>query len=400
MTPGARVAAAIGALDAWLAGEPAERALIRWARGARYAGSGDRAAVRDHVYDALRRLRSSAVRGGGMTGRGAMLGLLAGRGEDPAPLFDGRGHAPAPLAPREAERLAAPPRLARAEALDVPDWLLPRLDASLGAEADAVLEALRHRAPVMLRANLARASRDEAAAALAAEGIAARPHPLSPSALEVTEGARRVSRSRAYAAGLVELQDAASQAAADAVPLGGRVLDLCAGGGGKALALAARSGRRIHAHDADPARMRDLPARARRAGADIAPLADPREAAPYDVVVADAPCSGSGAWRRDPEGKWRLTPEGLGALLATQDAILDAAARLVAPGGAIAFLTCSLLDEENAGRVAAFEARHRGWTCESRRRITPLEGGDGFGVAILRHRSARRVEGRGDLSRP
>ena len=240
MTPGARAAAAIGVLDAWLAGAPAEQALIRWARGARYAGSGDRAAVRDHVYDALRRLRSSTALGGARSGRVVMLGLLAGRGEDPAALFDGQGHAPPPLTPEEAARLARPPALGRTEALDVPDWLLPRLDADLGPDCEAVLEALRHRAPVVLRANLGRTTRADAAAALGREGIAARPHPLSPSALEVIEGARRLRGSRAYAEGLVELQDAASQAVADSVPLGGRILDLCAGGGGKALALAAR----------------------------------------------------------------------------------------------------------------------------------------------------------------
>ena len=384
MTPGARAAAAVGVIDAWLAGAPAERALIRWARGARYAGSGDRAAVRDHVYDALRRLRSSMALGGGRTGRAAMLGLLAGRGEDPAALFDGRGHAPPPLAPEEAARLARPPALSRAEALDVPDWLLPRLDADLGPDCEAVLEALRRRAPVVLRANLARTTRAAAAAALEREGIAARPHPLSPSALEVIEGARRIRGSRAYAAGLVELQDVASQAVADSVPLGGRVLDLCAGGGGKALALAARGAGPIFAADAEPARMADLPARARRAGARIVVVDDPRDAAPYDVVLADAPCSGSGSWRRDPEGKWRLTPERLEALMRTQDAILDEAAALAAPGGAVAYATCSLLEAENGERVAAFLDGRAGWAEERPLRLTPLDGGDGFGLTILR----------------
>lgn len=378
MTPGARVAAAVGVLDAWLEGAPAERALLRWSRGARYAGSKDRAAVRDHVYDALRRLRSSAAKGGAMTGRGVMLGVL---GAGP---FDGAGHAPAPPTPEEAAQISSCPGLGRAAALDVPDWLLPALDADLGPDADAVLEALRHRAPVFLRVNLARLDRPAAAAALAAEGIVADPHGLSPSALVVREGARLVSRSRSYAGGLVELQDAASQAVADAVPIAGRVLDLCAGGGGKALALAGRGAGRVHAHDVDPRRMADLPARAARAGADVTLTDRPEEAAPFDVVLVDAPCSGSGSWRRDPEGKWRLTPNRLSALRATQDALLDRAAALAAPGGAIAYATCSLLRSENEDRVATFVARHRGWTTESCQRITPLTGGDGFGVATLR----------------
>ena len=384
MTPGARVAAAIGLLDAWLGGEPAERAATRWARGARYAGSSDRAAVRDHLYDALRRLRSSAALGGARTGRAAMLGLLAGRGEDPAPLFDGRGHAPSPLSPEEAARLADPPALSRAEALDVPDWLLPRLDADLGPGCAPVLEALRHRAPVHLRVNLARATRDDAARALLAEGVEARAHPLSPSALEVVSGARRLATTRALAEGWIEFQDAASQAAADAVPADGRLLDLCAGGGGKALALAGRGAGPVFAHDVDPGRMRDLPVRAERAGARIAMLRDPAAQAPYDAVLIDAPCSGSGSWRRDPEGKWRLTPERLEALMATQDAILARAEALVAPGGAIAYATCSLLEAENAARVRTFLERREVWSEERRLGLTPLDGGDGFAVSILR----------------
>ena len=387
MSPGARVAAAIGVLDAWFAGEPAERALIRWARGARYAGSGDRATVRDHVYDALRRLRSSAALGG-MTGRGVMLGLLVGRGEDPGACFDGTGHAPAPPTPEEAARIDGRPPLSRGEALDVPDWLLPGLEASLGPACGAVCEALRHRAPIHLRVNAARASRAQAVEALAREGIVARPHPLSPTALEVVEGARRVRGSRAYAEGLVELQDAASQAVADAVPLapGMRVLDLCAGGGGKALALAAR-GAEVTAHDVDRARMRDLPERARRAGAAIRLADAPEREAPYDVVLADAPCSGSGAWRRDPEGKWRLTSERLDALTRTQDAILERATGLVAPGGAVGYVTCSLLEAENGARVAAILRRRSGWAAEARLGLTPMDGGDGFGLAILRGES-------------
>ena len=181
MTPGARVAAAIGVLDAWLAGEPAERALTRWGRAARYAGSGDRAAVRDHVYDALRRLRSSAASGGAMTGRGVMAGLL---GEAVPALFGAGGHAPEALSAEEAERLAAPPpALSRGEMLDAPDWLLPLVDAAHGPRADTILEALRHRAPVHLRVNLARIDREDCLAALAAEGIEARAHPsrLAPS---------------------------------------------------------------------------------------------------------------------------------------------------------------------------------------------------------------------------
>ena len=377
MTPAARAAAAIAAMDRILAGEPAEKVLTLWGRGARYAGSGDRAAVRDVVYDCLRCLRSFAALGGGMTGRGLVLGAARAAGVQ-ALWFDGSAHGPAVAdeAGRQPEGL---------EALDCPDWLAPRLQASLGADFVPVMQALRHRAPVFLRVNAARATVAAAIAALAAEGVAAQPHPLSSFALEVTANARKIQQTQAYGTGLVELQDAASQAVAEAVPLasGARVLDLCAGGGGKTLALAARAQVRLHAHDATPRRMADLPARAARAGARVTITENPEKTAPYDVILADVPCSGSGSWRRDPEGKWALTEGRLLALLALQAEILDRAARLCAPGGVVAYATCSLLHEENRDQAAAFLARTPGWRLLGSRRFTPLEGGDGFGLALL-----------------
>ncbi len=378
MTPGARVQAAADLLDRIAAGEPAERVLTRWARGARHAGSKDRAAVRDHVFDALRRWWSAAASGGGTDGRARMIGLLRDRGIDPDTLFTGQGYAPAPLT--GAERAVAP----AGPHPDVPDWLLPELDRALGPARAAVTEALRHRAPVFLRANLARTDPAGAARALAAEGVETRPHPLSPTALEVTAGARRVHLAAAYRDGLVEVQDAASQAVADMVPLAGaaRVLDYCAGGGGKTLAMAARHAALYHAHDADPARMRDLPARAARAGRSVERVAAGDLAPAYDVVLVDAPCSGSGAWRRSPEGKIRFSPDRLAELMALQDRVLAGAAARVAPGGALVYATCSLLEAENGDRVRAAPLPR--FRPEAERRLTPLDGGDGFYAAVLR----------------
>ncbi len=377
MTPAARLSAAMQILDRILAGSPAEQALTNWARASRFAGSGDRAAIRDHVFDALRCRRSFAALGGGETGRGLILGGLRAAGIDPAPLFTGEGHAPAPVT--EAGR--APDA---DEVLDLPDWLLPRLRRDLGAELPAIAEALRHRAPVFLRVNLARTDRATAQARLAAEGIETRPHPLSPSALEVTAGARRIQTSGAYTEGLVELQDAASQAVVDLLPLanGMKVLDFCAGGGGKTLAMAARAKLALFAHDADPRRMRDLPARAKRAGARVSLIENPDQI--FDLVLADVPCSGSGSWRRAPEGKWLLTEARLAALTATQSAILDRIAPRVGPGGWLGYATCSLLADENRGQIDAFLARNPGWRLEAERRLIPLDGGDGFYVALLR----------------
>ena len=215
MTPAARVTAAIDLLDAWLAGAPAEQLLTTWARGHRFAGSKDRAAIRDHVFEAIRCRRSFAALGGAEpgaeTGRTLMLGALVAAGRDPGEIFTGEGHAPAPLGPGE----GAGPDLAELTdevRLDCPDWLAADLRASLGPDFAEVMAMLRHRAPVFLRVNLARGTVAEAQAALAVEGIATRPHGLAATALEVTEGARRIQGSAAYRDGLVELQDVASQA--------------------------------------------------------------------------------------------------------------------------------------------------------------------------------------------
>jgi 16S rRNA (cytosine967-C5)-methyltransferase len=385
MTPAARQAAALDILNRWRAGHPAEAALTHWARASRFAGSGDREAVRDLVFRAIRQARSLAALGGGEDGRALLLGMA--RADGVVPGWDGTGHAPAPLTEAETARLAAPPpALPRPQALDCPDWLLPLFDAALGDDTDAILNALRHRAPVFVRANRLRATPASARAALAEEGILAAPHPLAETALEVGEGARKLRNSNAFAEGLIEMQDAASQAVAlafaAAVPRGAKVLDYCAGGGGKALALAAE-GLAVSAHDSDPGRMSDLPARAKRAGARVNVLAGAPKG-PWPAILADAPCSGSGSWRRAPEAKWALDAAALAALVALQDRVLDAAAAHVAPGGVLAYATCSLLDDENGARVAAFRARLPGWVEERRLRLTPLDGGDGFFLSVLR----------------
>ena len=375
MTPGARAAAAIACLDEIAAGAPAEVVLTRWGRGARYAGSGDRAAVRDMVYDVLRRWRSTAARGGGETGRARLIGLLRQDGQDPDRLFDGTGHAPPPLS--EAERSAGREPTG-AEALDWPDWLV----GEAGDGWEEIAEALRHRAPVHVRVNEARTTRADLRATLAREGIVARDHPEVTSALELTDGARKFRNSAAFRDGLAELQDAQSQALAHAVPIwpGATVLDYCAGGGGKALALAARApSARITAHDIDARRMADLPPRAARAGAliDVAPPGG--DLGPHDVVLCDAPCSGSGSWRRDPEGKWRLTPARLAELCDLQVEILATAAGLARTH--LVYATCSVLPAENEGTVSRALARLPGWHLAETRTWRPGPLGDGFFLA-------------------
>jgi len=311
-----------------------------------------------------------------------MIGSLAQDGADLAALFSGQGHAPAPLDSGEGQGdlTAAPP----AVQADLPDWLWEMLVADHGPQAAGIAADLRHRAPVWLRANLARGPRDAAAAALAQEGIATRPHTDVRTALEVTGSAGKIQTSTTFARGLVELQDASSQAAVLRLPLaaGQRVLDYCAGGGGKALAIAALTGGAVTAHDAEPRRMADLPARATRAGARIAIDRAPK--GPFDLVLADAPCSGSGTWRRAPDAKWRLTPEALRDLVALQGTILDRAAALVAPGGVLAYATCSVLHSENDRQINGFLTNHPDWQVEDHMQRLPDSQGDGFYLAVLR----------------
>ncbi len=381
MTPAARISAAIQVLDRVIAGQNAEVALTNWGRASRYAGSGDRHAVRDLVFDALRCKRSYAALGAGETGRGLMLGAMRFKGQDVGAVFTGEGHAPACVT--TAETATQP---VGAEALDVQDWIYPLFCNALGVDVDKILGAMRSRAPVFLRVNIAKTSLAQAQTALSSEGIMTRPVEIAKNGLEVVENERKISTSQAYLTGLVELQDASSQAVVEAVPLvnGMRVLDHCAGGGGKTLALAARAKLQLFAHDHAPHRMRDLQARALRAGAHVTISDNPEKSAPYDVILTDVPCSGSGSWRRDPQGKWALTMAQLQQVCRTQSEILDRASAMVKPGGILAYATCSLLCEENESQIAAFLDRTKGWQAIENKRFSPLTGGDGFYFCLLR----------------
>lgn len=399
MIPAARIQSAIEVVDRWRSGgEGLDRVLAAWGRANRYAGSGDRRAIADLVYDTVRRLRSAAwIAGVGddCVGRDLVLGSLVLDGREQAELsalFSGARHAPAPLSEAELARLGRPiadaPRSVR---LDFPDWLAPDFEAI----PDGALEPMRARAPLFLRVNRLCADRATAIAALAGDQIIAEPGPLSPTCLEVLSGARSVNRCRAYLDGLVEVQDAASQAVADyARPMAGdSVLDYCAGAGGKSLALAAAMAGRgvVHAHDIAPRRLAQLGQRAERAGVAIT-LHEPNRtghlAGRCDLVLVDAPCSGSGAWRRNPDAKWRLTVERLAAYAQAQDAALDQAAAAVRPGGRLIYATCSMLKVENEQQVSKFLATHREFRPgRAPLVLAPADGGDGFFAAELLRRT-------------
>jgi 16S rRNA (cytosine967-C5)-methyltransferase len=379
MTPAARAAAAIEVLaDIETRRRPAADAMKDWGLAHRFAGSGDRAAISALVYDALRRKSSSAWIMGEASPRAEVLGALRQtRGLDVpaiASLFSGEGHAPAALTEAERARLAAadlagaPPHIAG----DFPEWLAPQFEASFGDTAAGEGRALAERAPVDLRVNLLKTTREKALAKLS--HLKPEPTPFSPVGLRIAtrpDGrAPPLASDPAYVKGLVEVQDEGSQLAAllaEAKP-DIQVLDLCAGAGGKTLALAAamQNQGQIYAHDPDPRRLQPIFARLARSGARNVQVRAPRGQEDVladlegrcDLAVIDAPCTGSGAWRRNPDAKWRIRPGALAQRIKDQDETLENALRFVKPGGRIVYITCSVFRAENEDRIAEFMGRH------------------------------------------
>jgi len=388
MTPAARVQAAIELLDQVVAaardnGPPADRVIADGLRLRRYAGSKDRRAIRELAYAAIRACGPLPA-----SGRAAMLRLAGADGGGIEALFDGSPYGPAPVGPDDIV----------ADGGVAPEWLVQRLARSEidGAEALALLT----RAPLDLRVNTLKAVREGLELPLEGEPLPA------PDGLRFP-GGTPVEQWHAYRAGLVEIQDCGSQLACEAVgaQLGETVIDLCAGGGGKTLALAAAMGNRgrLIATDTDRGRLSQLGPRSERAGATLiesrllnpgqesAALAD--LAGQADAVLVDAPCSGTGTWRRNPENRWRLTERRLNETIALQDRLLDLASTLVRPGGRLVFVTCSLLDEEGAERFTGFLQNHPDWRAvwpelpigeprgEGLRLMPGTHGTDGFFIA-------------------
>ena len=393
MTPGARVQAAIDLMGRIAAfAEPADRVAAEYVRGRRYIGSKDRRAISDRVFAILRGLArldwwwahaggatadeaaDLAARGGAPRERVlAALALFDGLdAESVAALCDGGQYRPDTLDAGEYGRIdllagqpLGVPDQSNWVRLETPAWLLPAFEAGFGAEAPRELAALSEPAPVDLRVNTLRGdTRAEAQAALAEAGIQTEPTPYAPLGLRV-DGRRNVTGSAPFKAGRVEVQDEAAQVAAALVGATPdmAVCDLCAGAGGKTLALAAAMGDRgrLVALDRDDARLAAATPRLNRAGAhnverrvlagpDDPWLTDNRGA--FDRVVVDAPCSGTGTWRRQPDSRWRLSAAALDARVAEQRETLDQAAELVRPGGRLVYMTCSLVPAENGARIA------------------------------------------------
>ena len=383
LTPAARCSAAIEVLtDISGRRRPAADALKDWGLAHRFAGSGDRAGIASLVYDALRRRASAAWIMGSDTPRAILIGSLRLQqglaAASVAALFSGERFAPEPLSDEERARLDtgslqdAPPEVAG----DAPAFILADLAKTLGDDLVPELKALARRAPLDIRVNALRGDREAVMPALAAFGAAPTPH--APCGLRIPIGADgrgpALHVEGEFLEGWYEIQDEGSQLAALlAAPRAGEtIVDLCAGGGGKTLALAAetRNGARLIATDGDPRRLAPIHERLRRSGA-AAEVRSPRTGKArtdvladldnlVDRVVVDAPCTGSGTWRRNPDAKWRLRPGSLALRTAEQAQVLDRAARLVKPGGRIVYITCSLLSAENDAAVAGLLSRWRG----------------------------------------
>lgn len=376
MRLGGRLAAAIDILDdIERRHRPAADALKDWGLSHRFAGSGDRAAIGNIVYDALRRKRSAAWLLEAETSRALALGaLLLEWGETPQSLaqtLQGDRFAPPPLSDAELSAvsqrdLADAPEAVRA---DCPDWCVPLLRRTYGDDWVEEAGGLAARPPLDLRANRLKSDRGRVLAEL--RGTGAGPAPLLADAIRIPpiEGGGRhpnVQAEPAFRKGWFEVQDLGSQMAAQlaGAAAGMQVLDFCAGAGGKTLALSAAMDNtgQIFAHDADKPRLAPIFERLRRAGCrNVQVAASPADLAPLegqmDLVLVDAPCTGSGTWRRRPDAKWRLTDRQLAARSAEQAAILDQATRYVRPGGRLAYVTCSVFVEENGEQTAALRER-------------------------------------------
>jgi 16S rRNA (cytosine967-C5)-methyltransferase len=373
MTPAARIQAAIDILAALeQTQQPVDRYLKDFFRARRYAGSKDRRAISERVFDILRHRARFAHRMGDASARALTIASLLAENDDPAALFTG-GYGPAPLTVAERAAIAATPPAAPPHVTgEYPPWLEPGLLRAFGDRLAEEMQALQARAPVDLRVNTLEAARPTVLAGLKAEGFAVEVTPYSPVGLRIQpgEGGAMLTKSPLFLSGAFEFQDEAAQIAsllAQAEP-GMQVLDLAAGAGGKALAMAAAMQNRgsILAFDDNPRRLAPLKERATRAGATCITLAQGRGGplwgdGRFDLVFLDAPCSGTGTWRRQPELRWRLTPERLAELTQAQDRLLDEAARHTGPDGRLLYATCSLLPQENEDRVAAFLARNPGF---------------------------------------
>lgn len=381
MKLGGRISAAIEVLtDIATRRRPATDALKDWGLSHRFAGSGDRAAIGNLVFDCLRWRASSSWRMDSDDPRGVVLGTLVHRWsmapDDMAASFGVDRHAPEALSDSERlllreDRLVEAPGWVMA---DIPEWTAAAFMENFEDEYVLEGEALAMRPPVDLRVNTLKADREKVLKALS--GFQAKASETAPHGIRIRppagfKRAANVQTEAGYQKGWFEIQDEGSQIAGALVGArpGEQILDYCAGGGGKtlAMAMAMENKGQIHAYDSDKARLAPIYDRLKRAGTRNVKVVDPRQGLGEDLkgrmdrVVIDAPCTGTGVWRRRPDAKWRLSENALEDRMREQAAILDAASEFVRPGGYVCYVTCSVLMSENEGQVAAFLERTPGF---------------------------------------
>ena len=374
-------------LDTYLNEAKIDFVLKKWAIKHRFAGSSDRRKIKDIIFDIIRQKKSCEHVGGGFSGRNLLIGYLKLKGTELSSVFDNSKFGPKELTIKEQNINVDFSNLSNIYELDFPSWLIPILRRSLQSEFNNVVKALRNRSHVQLRVNLKKISRLNAIKKLKKNNIECEINELCSTALNVLSGAQHILTSPCFENGFVELQDAGSQLVSELIEINynDKVLDMCAGAGGKSLAIScgAEQDATYFAWDVNFDRMKDIDARSKRAGVKIEKVIKLSSKSFYNKIIIDAPCSGSGSWRRDPEGKWRLDEDILENYVKTQKELILKGLKLLAPRGQILYITCSILDIENGKLIDDLISSVLSLQLVRSISLVPSSKSDGFYGAVL-----------------
>ena len=374
-------------LDTYLNEAKIDFVLRKWAIKHRFAGSSDRRKIKDIIFDIIRQKKSCEHVGGGFSGRNLLIGYLKLKGTKLSSVFDNSKFGPEELTIKEQNINVDFSNLSNIYELDFPSWLIPILRRSLLNEFSNVVKALRNRSHIQLRVNLKKISRLNAMKKLQKNNIGCEINELCSTALNVLNGAQHILTSPCFENGFVELQDAGSQLVSELIEINydDKVLDMCAGAGGKSLAIScgAELDATYFAWDINFDRMKDIDARSKRAGVKIEKVIKLSSKSFYNKIIIDAPCSGSGSWRRDPEGKWRLDEDILDNYVKTQKELILKGLKLLAPRGQILYITCSILDIENGKLIDDLISSVLSLKLVRSISLVPSSKSDGFYGAVL-----------------
>ena len=374
-------------LDTYLNEAKIDFVLRKWAIKHRFAGSSDRRKIKDIIFDIIRQKKSCEHVGGGFSGRNLLIGYLKLKGTELNNVFDNSKFGPEELTIKEQNINVDISNLSNIYELDFPSWLIPILRRSLLNEFSNVVKALRNRSHIQLRVNLKKISRLNAIKKLQKNNIECEINELCSTALNVLNGAQHILTSQCFENGFVELQDAGSQLVSELIEINynDKVLDMCAGAGGKSLSIScgAELDATYFAWDINFDRMKDIDARSKRAGVKIEKVIKLSSKSFYNKIIIDAPCSGSGSWRRDPEGKWRLDEDILDNYVKTQRELILKGLKLLAPRGQILYITCSILDIENGKLIDDLISSVLSLRLVKSISLVPSSKSDGFYGAVL-----------------